>query len=79
MTVSRVVCLHGIQPGLLFKWKKQYKEGNLTATASREDVVPAYELAAALKQVRELRPCRVRKSRLRSSKKLWNMVSRENG
>ncbi|EDW4373885.1 IS3 family transposase [Salmonella enterica subsp. diarizonae] len=54
MTLSHVARLHGIQPSLLFKWKKQYLEGSLTAVASGEEVVPASELAAALKQVREL-------------------------
>lgn len=54
MTVSHVARLHGIQPRQLFKWKKQYQEGSLTAVASGEDMVPASELAAALKQVREL-------------------------
>ena len=27
MNVSHVARLHGIQPSLLFKWKKQYREG----------------------------------------------------
>ncbi|EII8727245.1 transposase, partial [Escherichia coli] len=54
MTVSHVARLHGIQPSLLFKWKKQYLEGSLTAVAAGEDVVPASELAAAIKQIKEL-------------------------
>ncbi|QEH86054.1 IS3 family transposase [Escherichia coli] len=54
MTVSHVVHLHGIQPSLLFKWKKQYQEGSLTAVAAGEQVVPASELAAAMKQIKEL-------------------------
>ncbi len=54
MTVSHVARLHGIQPSLLFKWKKQYQEGSLTAVAAGEDVVPASELAAAIKQIKEL-------------------------
>lgn len=54
MSVSRVVRQHGIQPSLLFKWKKQYQEGSLTAVAAGEDVVPASELTAAMKQIREL-------------------------
>ncbi|KXQ48297.1 transposase, partial [Escherichia coli] len=54
MTVSHVARLHGIQPSLLFKWKKQYLEGGLTAVAAGEDVVPASELAAAIKQIKEL-------------------------
>lgn len=52
MNVSHVARLHGIQPSLLFKWKKQYQEGSLTAVAAGEEVVPASELTAALKQVR---------------------------
>lgn len=54
MTVSHVARLHGIQPSLLFKWKKQYQEGSLTAVAASEDVVPASELAAAIKQINQL-------------------------
>ena len=54
MNVSHVTRLHGIQPSLLFKWKKQYQEGSLTPVAAGEEVVPASELTAALKQVREL-------------------------
>jgi transposase len=34
MNVSHVARLHGIQPSLLFKWKKQYQEGSLTAVAA---------------------------------------------
>jgi transposase-like protein len=30
MNVSHVTRLHGIQPSLLSKWKKQYQEGSLT-------------------------------------------------
>lgn len=37
MTVSHVARLHGIQPSLLFKWKKQYQEGSLTAVAAGEE------------------------------------------
>ncbi|STT63451.1 IS2 repressor TnpA [Klebsiella pneumoniae] len=53
MNVSHVARLHGIQPGLLFKWKKQY-QGSLIAVAAGEQVVPASELAAAMKQIKEL-------------------------
>ena len=54
MNVPHVARPHGIQPSLLFKWKKQYQEGSLTALAAGEEVVPASELTAVLKQVREL-------------------------
>ena len=54
MNVSHAARLHGIQPSQLFKWKKQYQEGSPTAVAAGEEAVPASELTAALKQVREL-------------------------
>ena len=54
MTMSHVARLYGIQPSLLFKWKKQYLEENLTVVAAGEDVVPALELAAAIKQIKDL-------------------------
>lgn len=41
MNVSHVARLHGIQPSLLFKCKKQYQEGSFTAVAAGEEVVPA--------------------------------------
>jgi transposase len=37
-----------------FNQSSRYKEGSLTAVAAGEEVVPASELTAALKQVREL-------------------------
>ncbi|EHD3953717.1 TPA: hypothetical protein N6U03_004856 [Escherichia coli] len=46
--------MHGIQSSLLFKCKKQYLKGNLTAVAAEEDVIPVSELAAAIKQIKEL-------------------------
>lgn len=53
MNISLVARLHGIQPILLFRWKKQYLT-TVTIVAAGEDVVPASELVAALKQVREI-------------------------
>ena len=54
MMLSRMVRLHGTQPCQLFKWKKQYLEGTLNAVAAGEDVVPASELSAALKQINQV-------------------------
>ncbi|EPD6777329.1 MULTISPECIES: IS3 family transposase [Salmonella] len=54
MTVSHVARLYGINANQIFKWRKQYEDGSLTAVASGEEVVPASELAAANKQIREL-------------------------
>lgn len=54
MMLTRMARLHGIQPCQLFKWKKQYLEGTLNAVAAGEDVVPASELAAAIKQINQV-------------------------
>ncbi|HIA2558103.1 TPA: IS3 family transposase [Escherichia coli] len=54
MTVSLVARQHGVAASQLFLWRKQYQEGSLTAVAAGEQVVPASELAAAIKQIKEL-------------------------
>ena len=52
MTVSLVARQHGVAASQLFLWCKQYQEGSLTAVAAGEQVVPASELAAAMKQIK---------------------------
>lgn len=37
MNVSHVAGPHGIQPSLLFKWKKQYQVRSITAVAAGEE------------------------------------------
>ncbi|WP_151200466.1 IS3 family transposase [Klebsiella pneumoniae] len=54
MTVSVVARQHGIAASQLFLWRKQYQEGSLAAVAAGEQVVPASELASAMKQIKEL-------------------------
>ncbi|KAB5959362.1 IS3-like element IS2 family transposase [Bifidobacterium adolescentis] len=54
MTVSLVARQHGVAASQLFLWRKQYQEGSLTAVAAGEQVVPDSELAAAMKQIKEL-------------------------
>ena len=54
MTVFHVARLQDINANQIFKWRRQYEDGSLTAVASGEEVVPASELAAANKQIREL-------------------------
>ncbi|EEQ1606481.1 IS3 family transposase [Escherichia coli] len=54
MTVSLVARQHGVAASQLFLWRKQYQEGSLTAVAAGEQVFPASELAAAMKQIKEL-------------------------
>ncbi|EFL6578974.1 IS3-like element IS2 family transposase, partial [Escherichia coli] len=54
MTVSLVARQHGVAASQLFLWRKQYQEGSLTAVSAGEQVVPASELAAAMKQIKEL-------------------------
>ncbi|HFU7918936.1 TPA: IS3 family transposase [Escherichia coli] len=54
MTVSLVARQHSVAASQLFLWRKQYQKGSLTAVAAGEQVVPASELAAAMKQIKEL-------------------------
>lgn len=54
MTVSMVARQHGVAASQLFLWRKQYQEGSPTAVTSCEQVVPASELASAMKQIKEL-------------------------
>lgn len=67
MTVSHVARLHDVNANQLFKWRKQFQEGSLTAITAGEDVV---ELAAAIKQIRELQ-------RLLGKKTMENEILRE--
>ena len=70
MTVSHVARLHDVNANQLFKWRKQFQEGSLTAISADEDVVPASELAAALRQIRELQ-------RLLGKKTMENEILKE--
>ncbi|MFA8899470.1 transposase, partial [Escherichia coli] len=63
MTVSLVARQHGVAASQLFLWRKQYQEGSLTAVAAGEQVVPASELAAAMKQIKELQRLLGKKSK----------------
>ena len=53
MTVSLVAQQHGVAASQLFLWQSN-TGGSLTAVAAGEQVVPASELAAAMKQIKEL-------------------------
>ena len=54
----------------LFLWRKQYLEGSLTTVATGEQVVPASELAASMKQIKELQ-------RLLGKKTMENQLLKE--
>ena len=54
MTVSLVARKHGINPNQLFHWRMPERVGALTAVAAVATVVPAAELEAARRQIREL-------------------------
>ncbi|MGC2971772.1 IS3 family transposase [Paraburkholderia aspalathi] len=53
-TVSAVARRHGVNPNQVFAWRKQYQDGSLAAVKAGEAVVPASQLAAAMKEIREL-------------------------
>ncbi|MFS3172988.1 IS3 family transposase [Klebsiella pneumoniae] len=54
MAVSLVTRHHSVAASQLFLWRKQYQKGSLTAVAAGEQVVSASELAAAMKQTKEV-------------------------
>jgi transposase len=54
MTVSLVARKHGVNPNQVFHWRKLERIGALTAVSAGETVVPAAELEAARRQIREL-------------------------
>ncbi len=72
MTVSLVARQHGVAASQLFLWRKQYQEGSLTAVAAGEQVVPASELAATMKQIKEVQ-------RLLGKKTMENELLKEGG
>ena len=53
-SVSTVARQHDVQANQVFKWRKLYQEGSLAAVRTGESVVPASELAEAMKQIRDL-------------------------
>lgn len=53
-TVSSVARRHEVNANQLFRWRKLYQEGSLSAVSAGEQVVPASDLADAMKQIREL-------------------------
>ncbi|KHK60930.1 transposase [Burkholderia sp. A9] len=69
-TVSLVARQHGVNPNQLFHWRKLYQGGSLSAVKAGEEVVPASELADALKQIRELQ-------RMLGKKTVENEILRE--
>ncbi|WP_086004916.1 IS3 family transposase [Ralstonia solanacearum] len=69
-TVSMVARQHGVNPNQVFHWRKLSQGGSLSAVSAGEEVVPASELAEALKQVRELQ-------RMLGKKTMENEILRE--
>lgn len=62
MTVSLVAREAGIAAAQLFQWKKAYTEGSLVAVGASEPVVPASEMAEALKRIKQLEAALGRKT-----------------
>ncbi|KJK14217.1 transposase [Burkholderiaceae bacterium 16] len=53
-TVSGVARRHQVTANQVFAWRKLYQDGSLSAVSASEQVVPASDLAEAMKQIREL-------------------------
>lgn len=69
-TVSWVARRHGVNANQLFRWRKLHQEGSLAAVQAGEDVVPASQLAAALREIKALQ-------RLLGKKAMENEILRE--
>jgi transposase len=54
MNVSFVARRHGVNPNLLFRWRKLMTDGGKTAVNAGGEVVSASEVHALKKQIREL-------------------------
>jgi transposase len=54
-SVSAVARRYGVNANQVFAWRKQYQEGSLAAVKAGESVVPASELAAAIKEIKEIK------------------------
>jgi len=53
-TVSGVARRQQVNANQVFGWRKLYQDGSLSAVSAGEQVVPASDLAEAMKQIREL-------------------------
>ena len=53
-TVSGVARRHQVNANQVFGWRKLYQDGSLSAVTAGEQVVPASDLAEAMKQICEL-------------------------
>jgi transposase len=53
-SVSLVARQHGLNSNQLFRWRKLYQNGSLSAVSAGEQVVPAFELNEALNQIKAL-------------------------
>ena len=71
-SVSTVARQHDVHANQVFKWRKLYQEGSLAAVRTVETVVPASELAAAMKQIRDLQ-------RMLGKKTMENEILKEAG
>ncbi|MBN3811624.1 transposase [Paraburkholderia sp. Ac-20347] len=56
--MSAVAGRQGVNPNQMFGWRKQCSEGSLAAVKASETVVPASELATAIKKIRKLQRLR---------------------
>jgi transposase len=62
MSISSVAREAGIAVSQLFQWKKAYTEGSLVAVGANQPVVPASEMADALKRIKLLEAALGRKT-----------------
>jgi transposase len=68
--VPLVARCHNVNANQVFKWRKKYEDGSLTAVSAGDEVVPASELNSAMKQISELQ-------RLLGKKTMENEILKE--
>lgn len=69
-SVSMVARRYAVNPNQLFQWRKLHQEGALSAVSAGEAVVPASQLAEALREIKALQ-------RILGKKTLENEILRE--
>lgn len=80
MTVSHVARLHDVNANQLFKWRKQFQEGSLTAISAGEELFQPQSWLLPSSRSESSSVCSGRRPwRTSSSKKLWSMVEQKNG
>ncbi len=80
MTVSHVARLHGINANQLFKWRRQYEDGSLTAVTSAEKSSPLQNLLLPISKSADFSVFWAKKRwKPKYSRRPWSSAGQKNG